>query len=231
MMLAVALGVVLAAVHYFSEKFHLLSRISRMKFISFTGGVFISYLILHMFPGLFMDDVLLSRISLVFVLIGFSFFHLLEKYIYRHETKSQEELRKELKETHSVTFFIYHLIIGLVIVSIINGTGPAGGILFFIPLLFIAAVSSISLKGIHGNVRQNRTVKVALSVSTLMGILIAIIFPLTQLIYSVLLGFVIGALLFVVIVDSIPKERKGEPVFFILGVALYSLLIGATWIF
>jgi hypothetical protein len=229
MLLPIVLGAALAVIHYFSEKFRLVERMHKMKFVSFTGGVFITYLVLHLLPSLFVGDLLLNRISLVFVLVGFSFFHLLEKFIYRHKTKNQEELRKELKEIHSIAFFIYHFIIGIVLAGIL-GRSETAGFLFFIPLLFITGMSSVSLKGIHGRIRQKSAVKIVLSVSTLLGILVSLFFPVTPAISSILLGFVTGALLFIVIVDSIPKERKGEPVFFILGVALYSLLIGATWL-
>lgn len=229
MSLPLILGIALAVIHYFSEKFHLLEHIHRMKFISFTGGIFITYLILDLLPALFEGGVMESRISLLFVLIGFSLFHLLEKYVYR-EAQNREVLRKELKEIHSLTFFLYHFVIGMILVSVIDKLGLMTGILFFIPIFLITLVSSISLKEIHGRIREKKAVKLLLSISTLLGVVVATLFPLTFLLYSILLGFVVGALLFVVIVDSIPRERKGEPVFFILGVALYALIIGATWI-
>jgi hypothetical protein len=228
-MLPILLGIMLVIVHFFSEKFHLLRHIQRMKFISFTGGIFISYLILHILPEVFVGDAFLNRVAMIFVLIGFSLFHLMEKYVYRHERR-REQLKRELKEVHSIAFFLYHFLLGVVLISIIDQLNLMEGILFFIPLLLIAFVSSISLKGIHGQIRQKKSVKAMLSISPLLGVVISTFFPLTNLLHSMLLGFVVGALLFIVIVDSIPKERKGEPVFFILGVTLYFFIIGLTWL-
>ncbi len=225
------LGALLAFVHYFSEKFHLIRHVQRMKFISFSGGVFVSYIILHLLPDLYAGDVGMNRTSLVFVLIGFSIFHLIEKFMYKHEASNREALKRELKELHSLCFFFYHLTLGTVLVSVFTGSGFASGVLFFMPLILIAFVNSISLKEIHGKLRQNRAVKLLLSVSTLLGAALATAFPLTELLYSILLGFVAGALLFTVMVDSLPRERKGEPLFFVLGASLYSLLIGFTWLF
>lgn len=225
------MGLILAIVHFLSEKLHLLKRMHRMKFVSFSGGVFITYIFLHLFPTLFWDDITLSRVSLVFLLIGFSTFHLLEKYIYRHGHADREEVKRELKEAHAVAFFAYHFIVGIIFVNILERLGTLDSILFFIPLAFITAVSSLSLKGIHGRVRQNFLVKLFLSISTLLGIVTALTFTLPTMLDSALLGYVIGALLFIVIVDSIPRERRGEPMFFILGIVLYSFLIGITWIF
>lgn len=223
------MGVVLVLIHYFSEKIHLLEHIKRMKFVSFTSGVFITYLILDLLPTIFEADHYATRLSLVFVLIGFSLFHLLEKFVYRHED-SLDAIKHELKEVHSIAFFLYHIITGLVLVNIFNTLGTVAGILFFIPLMLTTMVSSVSLKGIHGRIRERRIIKVMLSISTILGILLAIAIPVTTTVSSVLLGFVIGALLFTVIVDAIPRERRGAPTFFVLGVALYAVLIGVTWL-
>lgn len=230
MVLPIVLGILLSIIHFGSDKLFNVKSIRRMKFISFTAGVFISYLILELLPTVFLEGKMLMRLSLVFVLIGFSLFHLLEKYVYIHERMNRYKMKKELKEIHSITFFIYHLIIGMVLVSVLNNISLASGLLFFIPLAFITGVSSLSLKGIHGRIREKRTIKTLLSVSPLIGVLIATIFPLTSLLYSILLGFVIGVLFYMVIIDSIPRERKGEPTYFVFAVVLYSLLIGLTWI-
>ena len=231
MLLPLALGFILGIVHYASEWLHLLGHARRMRVVSFTGGVFLSYLVLHLLPQLFTGNAFLDRVSLLSVLAGFSLFHLAEKHIYRHEAKSPEELRRELKEAHAIAFFAYHFILGIALVNVIARAGLAAGLLFFIPLLLIAAMSSLSLKAVHGQIRQRKAVKLLLSASTLLGMAAASAFPLTPLLYGMLFGFVVGALFFVAIVDSIPRERKGEPLFFILGAALYSLLIGVTWLF
>ena len=228
MVVAIIMGIVLAVVSYFSEQFHLLRHINRAKFISLTGGIFLTYLILHLLPQLYLGDLFLNRLSVIFVLVGFSGFHLLEKYIYHHE-KSVEALRRELKEAHSIAFFIYHFVLGIVLVSVVNAN-VWQGVLFYIPLLLITAVSSLSLKSIHGIIRQQRAVKLLLSVSTLLGIGLGFVVSLSPLIFSILLGLVVGVLMFITLMDSIPKEKEGNPFFFVLGVALYSLIIGITWI-
>lgn len=230
MILPIILGILLSIIHFGSDRLFSVKSVRRMKFVSFTAGVFISYLILELFPTIFIEDKIFMRISLVFVLAGFSIFHLLEKYVYIHE-KNRYKMKRELKEIHSITFFIYHLIIGIVLVNVFNSVSIMSGLLFFIPVAFITGVSSLSLKGIHGKIREKRTIKTLLSVSSLIGVLIAITFPLTQLLYSMLLGSVIGILLYIVIMDSIPKERKGEPTYFVSAVVLYSILIGLTWAF
>ena len=38
-----------------------------------------------------------------------------------------------------------------------------------------------------------------------------------------------GILLFIEVREVIPKKQKGSSTFFLLGVVLYSMLIGASW--
>ena len=154
MSLPLAMGILLTAIHYLSDSIRLLGHGHRMRVASFSAGAYLSYLVLDLLPSLFQDGTSPARLSLVFVLAGFSFFHLLEKALWRHRTKSVEDLRRELKEAHSAAFFLYHFILGILLVSIISTAGLRAGVLFFIPLLLITAVSSLSLKGIHGLVRH-----------------------------------------------------------------------------
>lgn len=229
MLLPFLLGIVLAVTHFLSDKAPLLSRKNQMKFTSFSAGIFVAYLILHLFPTLLTGDIVLTRVSLIFVLAGFSLFHLLEKLVYRHETKDVDMLRKELKGVHSVAFFLYHVVIGIVLLNIL-AFDLATGLLFFVPILLHTVFSSIALKEVHGRVRQKRGIKILLSFSTLIGIALALAVSIPALTYHILLGFIVGSSLYIFLVDAIPRERKGEPSFFILGVALYGIFIGLTWL-
>lgn len=220
-------GVILGVVHYFSERINP-ENIKRMIGVSFTAGILITFLFLELFPNLLEVGGAINRISLVFMLVGFTIFHVIEKYIYQH-SKSTKTLKKELKEIHTISLFIYYLVIGMVLANISQFVGLRAAVLFFIPLLLHAALSSISLGELHGIIRGNMTVKFLLSFSTLIGILIAFFFEIVYSLQQVLMGSIIGMLLYVTIVDSIPKEREGRPGFFLLGVILYSAIIALTW--
>ena len=85
-----------------------------MKNISFAAGIFITFLFLEMFPLLFQQSFSFTQISLIFMLFGFSLFHIIQKYEYKHV--SRKRLRKEIKELHSLAFFIYHFVVGIILV-------------------------------------------------------------------------------------------------------------------
>jgi zinc transporter ZupT len=71
--------------------------------------------------------------------------------------------------------------------------------------------------------------KIVLSFSTLLGVLIAHVFVVPSNILHAFLGFIVGSLLYVVIRDSVPKETSGKAIYFVLGVVVYALIIGITW--
>jgi len=220
-------GVLLGFVHYFSERINIKGS-NRMGAVSFTAGILITYLFLELFPGLFEAGTVFSRVSLVFMLVGFTVFHILEKFIYQH-SKSTGVLKRELKEVHTLSLFVYYIVMGMVIANIGMSVGMGKATLFFIPVLLHAALSSISMSELHDIIRVNKTLKFLLSFSVLIGILIAHYLEFVQSINNVLMGSIIGMLLYVTIVDSIPKERKGRPGYFLLGVIIYASIIAFVW--
>ncbi len=226
-MIQIIFGLVLGLVHYFSDKIHLAHGIHRMKTMSFTAGIFITYVFLHLFPSLYQGDLFLIRLSLIFVLIGFALFHVIEKYIYQHA--SGRELKKDLKTSHSFAFFFYHFTIGIVLVNLIR-TDLISGMLLFIPVFSYTAISSVSMKEIHEIVTGRKTAKFLLSISTLLGVLLATYIEIPSLLYYALFGFVVGTLLYIIILEALPKEKEGDPRFFIAGIALYTILIWFTWL-
>lgn len=227
MIVPIILGLILAVIHFFSDKVFLVRKVYQKRVISFSAGIFISYLFLHILPVFFNENTPTLRLSLISVLAGFSFFHLLENLAYRYH-KGKEELKRRLKEVHSLGFFLYHFMVGIVLTTLLLQS--LSGILFFLSLMLITATSSVSLGNIHGRVRSNKGLKLLLSLSTLLGMVAASALTLSPLHRVMLLGFVMGALLFAMVVDALPREREAQPLFFILGIALYSFFIGITWI-
>lgn len=210
-------------VHFFSESLHISFRGRRMKVLSFTSGMFVCYLFLHLLPMLYAETRI--EISMLSVLFGFSLFHVIEKCIYKHAKKTSE-LKREMKEVHSMSFFIYHLLIGMVLVRLIS-EGLTNTLLFFFPLLLITAMGSVSLKYLYAS--KDIQAKFLLSISTLIGALFATLFAIPAAVFTSILGFMIGTLMYTILMDAIPKEREGEPAFFVLGLVLYAAIIMLIW--
>ncbi|MBU0953542.1 MAG: hypothetical protein KKA90_03930 [Nanoarchaeota archaeon] len=227
--LAIGIGVALFLAHYMGDAKFLVRLRHREKVISFSAGLFVTYVFLDLLPILSEGPLLNARIGLVFAVIGFSFFHVLEKYVYKHERK-RERLRQELKEVHAAAFFLYHFIIGVVIVGIAETRAVLTTVLLFIPLLSQSIFSSTGLKEIHLHVRERTIARILLSGATVLGVFVALLVPSLAFYHYILLGFVIGALFYVSVFDAIPRQSKGKSAFFVFGMLLYMLIIVASWL-
>lgn len=223
----ISLGVMLFLSHYFNDKIFFKWKKHSNKLASFVAGISVSYLFLYMFPELYEGVKFLNKSLFVYVLLGFILLHIVEKQI--RQSKSIEKLRLKLKEEHSVVFFIYYFILGIILVELLN-LSLLKGLLFFFIILFHSTVSAASLKQIHQKLIEKKVFKIVLSVSTLLGILFALFVKFPQSVYFILIGFVAGALLYIVIRDIIPKESDSKLIYFIFGALLYMVLIMFTWL-
>jgi hypothetical protein len=218
-MIAIIFGIIMGIFHYFSDALCSICKKFNNHLMSLSAGISLTYIFLHLLPQFTYGITQISNFLFLSILIGFVIFHIVEKYIYQHSP--EDKLLRELAIEDSITSFIYHFVIGIILVSFVN-QGLFEGILFFIPVLFYTAVSTLPV-----DMTKVKSIKLILSISTLLGVIFsAFIYPsMNQIIYFSLLGFIIGALLFTVTRHSIPKKRQGKPLYFILGVIFYSILI------
>jgi len=219
--IAIFLGLIIILAHFFSD------RLTSVKgsFLSFATGISVTYIFLYLFPEVI--AITLAN-SFIFVLLGFAILRLLEVHAHKHHSVSL--MKKELKELHATVFFVYHFFIGIVLFGVIS-TNLFGGLLFFLPLFFHSTISSASLPELHERIKGINLFRFVLSLSTLLGILAAILLQIPQVLDTIALGFVTGALLYIVIKDSMPKETKSRPAYFLLGIILYTVLITLADIF
>ncbi len=210
----------MSIVHYFSERIGIKFKKCNSELASFSAGLSIAYIFLVLFPEFSYGISQENRLLFVSILFGFGILHLIEKYIYQHYPKAK--VLKELALEDSTISFIYHFIIGMIIVSFFNKTF-SDGLLFFIPVMFYTAVSTLPV-----NMTKSKIVKFILASSTTLGVLFSMFIygsNTHHLAYILLLGFIIGALCFTVIRHSLPNGKKGKPLFFIIGVVIYSIII------
>ena len=104
------------------------------------------------------------------------------------------------------------------------------GFLLFIPLLFHTTLSSVSINELHHTIKEKTTLTIFLSSSVIMGAILAFSITISETLNHIFLAFIGGALLFIITREVIPKENKGDPLNFILGLSVYSLLIISTWL-
>ncbi|MCP6719324.1 MAG: hypothetical protein KJI71_03775 [Patescibacteria group bacterium] len=228
--IAILLSSFLGAVHFWNEKILLIfkQKETKAKSVSFIAGASVAYIFLYLLPDLYRGVAHLNQWIFIFILLGFSLVHLLEKYFYQHTIGQERFLR--FKEIHFSIFFLYYFVVGVVLTEFLR-LNLLKGLLFFVPILFYAAVSRLSFKEIHIHLREQKFFKIILSLATLLGVILASAILQQSLLYHALLAFILGAFLYIVIMDFIPKEAQGRPDYFLLGLSIYTLLIILTWNF
>ena len=195
--------------------------------ISFVAGTAVTYVFLALLPEVYEGFVLLDRFIFIAPLLGFVTAYLVEKYIYQHV--SPQTLKERLVSLHSAAFFTYYLLIGVILVKLAK-ISNLNAFLFFLPILFYSAVGLIALEQIHSKVRGKLLVKLLLSSSVLIGVLIADFLLGIEPAFNLLFGFIVGIFLYLALIDFVPREAKGRPEYFALGVAAYTLIIIVTFI-
>jgi len=216
---ALGLGVSAGLVHFFSENIRPAEGLTRHKVVSFAAGISIAYLFLRLLPETYKAAVHLKEWVFFFLLAGFAVFHVVEKNTYKHANRAR--LMKELKEIHSIAFFIYYFVVGVVVEDLLK-ISILEGILFTVPVGFHAALSTASLSEIHGDMRESAWVKIVLSISTLSGIVFALLMPVPSLVNNVLVSIIAGAILYIVVKEFLPEREKGQPLFFAIGLIAFS---------
>ena len=219
-MIVILLGLLMGLAHYFSEEILRKFKSHKWAFLSFSAGISITYIFLSLFPRFVSGVSKENKFLFLSILLGFVIFHVIEKYIYKQKLTEYKRL-KEVAIEDSIISFIYHFIIGMMIVNFFNHSFFEG-VLFFIPVMLYTSVDTIPVDRTKSNI-----MKVILGFSTLLGILFStfVYKNIDFRIYLVLLGFIIGVLTFTVTRHSIPSGKKGSPLFFLFGVIIYSTII------
>jgi hypothetical protein len=221
--IAILLAILLGIVQYLGENIYNLCGRFYKHIISLSAGIAITYLFLDLFPFFSFEANNLNRLLFIFPLIGFVIFHIVEKYAYQHSKEGL--LETHLSIENQVTSFIYHFILGIIILDF-SKLGLIEVFLFFIPVLIFTAVDTLPI-----NRHPSKKINFFVSTSTLIGVLFAgvVYSNISKEIQTALLGIIIGILLFSVIRHSIPMGKEGKPIFFIIGVLIYSLIILIIW--
>jgi hypothetical protein len=217
----------MAAVHFLGEELEGFISGYREQIVSFSSGASITYIFVQLMPEFHRIAAESTELIFVFPLLGFSSVHLLEKYVAKSGL-DDEEMRKEYGEIHSAFLFMYHGAIGYLIASLL-AESAVSGLLFFLPIILHVAVSSFSVTELHESFVRRKTVKYAITVAPLLGVLIHNLGTVAEHHFNPVFGTVIGMFFYIVIRDSIPRDERGQPKEYIAGMIIYlAVILAAT---
>lgn len=229
-LLPIILSALIALAHYFSDRLCILCQKFWTKVISLVAGIATVYVFVNLYPEFYKSARFVSPFIFTSVFIGFSIFYLIDKEIY--QKIRHEQVPKNIELAHGYGLTIYYFVVGIALVHLLN-ISLKEGILFFIPVFIYAGLSALASYGIHGMHSPPYRILTPLhqmqALGVIAGTLIALFayIPVSMLIY--LTGLIVGILTYIVIRDMLPKGKKGEPIYFILGSAIYLALIVILW--
>ncbi len=224
------LALFLGLLHFFSEEFYIKYFQEHYKMLmSFAAGVSITYLLTHLIPDILLEslkyEIVQGKLIFSYLLAGFVVFLLVEKYVQQH-VKSKM-LMKDLRWIHFVSLFVYHAVIGIMIVHYAE-EGFKYALFFVIPVALNLIVLNISFHNIHkedSKVKRNYILNILGSLAVLAGAIFSLKYPLPLSIILSGAAFVAGSLMFIVIRETVPKEKEGSGWIFLLGILVYWLLV------
>jgi len=222
MVVGLILALILSVVDFLTEGLFSKSSPTKMKFISVSAGVSVTYIFLILLPEIYRGAMELNRLLFLAILFGFGVFHIIEKYIRQNFTGPA--LRKEHRLVHSSTSFVYFFVVGFLLVKLTESTGNISAVLLFIPIMLHIIIDSLPRR--H---TKKQYLRILSAGSPFLGAILASFIDVGATGNVILLGIVGGALLYTVVRESLPRDREGKPMYFITGLLLFTVLILLLW--
>ena len=157
--------------------------------------------------------------------------------INRYKIKIQDHINKDLHEFRLITDYVYHFLVGIIIIGLLF-IETIAGILFFFYAFFRALVSKRSERHIiftdleiyeEAEHDLRPVIKYLISSATFAGIFIGILMrafiPINLELLFIFYSFISGVILYVIVREVIPEKEKGDPTKFIIGLVGFTIVI------
>jgi len=230
LIIEIVLSVLIAIAHYMSDRIQLMRSHFKTELISFVAGISTVYVFLNLYPEFYSSVDPGSPLVYTSVFLGFALLHLIDKEIY--QKISHKGMKNDIKVAHGIGLTIYYFVVGVVLVSLLNSSLKTG-FLFFIPVFIyasFAAFSGHSIHGLHGPHHETlEFLYIAQSAAVVLGSVVAVVLVIPAYISTYATGLVGGFLTYIIVRDILPKDRKGNPLVFVLGSLIYATLIVWLW--
>lgn len=213
----------LSAAQFLSDRINIERSKYRQHITSFAAAIAITYLLFSFLPKAYQNST--GLVLFIPMIAGFAFIHLVEKFFYSKYSGrfSIKRVRSYHDELHAFILFVYHFVIGAVLIGIMEKNILAG-LLFLPPLVLFTTIGNWSLH--HAYLNQVPHWRMLLASSTIFGALFAKSTLLGgMLVEAIMINFVAGFLLFSVVRESLPNPKEGKPMLFILGILAYGGLM------
>jgi uncharacterized membrane protein YidH (DUF202 family) len=211
-------------------------KMPRNKWLSFSGGVSVSYVIMYLLPELQeykniheinqeIDFKLPPDIIFLCVLSGFTLFYGLEHLIHSDLTKSDPKTETtRIFYIHVAAFAVYNIIIGCFMAEERDDTSVPEQLIFTLALIFHFLGNGLALNTLHKD-KYKKIGKWILALSVIVGFLLNYLLDIPYAWIIISLSFVAGAIMLNSFKDELPETNKAKFRYFFLGVLIYTVLL------
>lgn len=232
--------VLFVLIHMFAEQFHVTKHGSRRAWLSFAGGVSVSYVFIHIFPELELTQQHLSthwnfipfieHHAYLIALVGLIVFYGLERGAKLSQSK-QKLPHNHTKTTtsqgvfwlHIASFALYNALIGYLLVH--REEQDLYGLIFFsIAMGLHFFVNDYSLRQFHKDTYQKYG-RWVLSGMIVIGWMVGLATKISEAMTGVLFAFLAGGVILNVLKEELPEEKQSSFWAFACGAAVYTVLL------
>jgi hypothetical protein len=243
-MLAATLAAALlfAAVHLSIGRMAGLHGARRSGWLSFSGGIAVAYVFLHVLPDLIEHNAVLAgatgagewladRIVYLVALLGLVVFYVLERNLQssrrRHRaTHGIDRPHDHVFWVHIGAFAVTNLLIGYLLLHR-EVPGFVSLALFAVALGVHLLASDVGLL-LHHKTLYRRRARWVLAAAVLAGWLLGVAWELPEAAVSLIFAFLAGSVIMNVIKDELPAEHDSRVLPFVLGAGLYAAIVLAV---
>ncbi|MET1031509.1 hypothetical protein [Domibacillus tundrae] len=223
-----------AAIHFSAKYMAFISRVSRSRFLSFAGGIAVSYVFVHLLPDLNTHQQVLEKADngvLQFVenhaylmaLFGLALFYGLENAVSRATKDKQTHAGSGIFWIHIGIFFFYNMLIGYLLIQE-EFEHVMGMVFYFLALSVHFVTVDQSMRETHQHV-YDRYGRWILTAAVLVGWSIGAVTQLEEALISMMFAFLSGALILNVLKEELPEESDSSFGAFATGLTVYSILL------
>ncbi|GAE27070.1 hypothetical protein JCM9140_3182 [Halalkalibacter wakoensis JCM 9140] len=226
-MSAYLLGIFFILIHLFSNTFIPADRIRRNKWLSFSGGLAVSYVFVYVLPSLHREqqaiewysDSLTMESELYFIcLLGLLLFYRVQKTV---KTTHKVETNQSAFWLYIGFFTLYNMLIVYVVM--------AANVSFIQAIFYGAAIGLHFIAVAHDLWRENpeqynKRGRFFLALGIIAGWFIGMFLTLSTFIQAIIFAFISGAMILNVLQNELPKEKHAHFPSFAIGVFSYTTI-------
>lgn len=232
--LSLLFAVGFAFIHFSAKYMAFISRGPRSRFLSFAGGIAVSYVFVHLLPDLNTHQQVLEKAdngvlrfienhAYLMALFGLALFYGLENAVSRATKEKKTHAGSGIFWIHIATFFFYNMLIGYLLIE--EEFDHVKGLVFYFLALSVHFVTvDQSMRETHQHI-YDRYGRWLLTVAVLVGWGIGAFIQLEEELISMMVAFLSGALILTVLKEELPEESDSSFAAFATGLIVYSILL------